>query len=99
MSKEIPAKIHRNTFAVFALGIYQQGLFLVVQWGALPRQLFYLGFPQFTGNASTENGAESGGCQEGQKLRKSIPKEETIEDRNTGEPDSLNVASLSPCAE
>jgi hypothetical protein len=55
MSKEIPAKIDRNTFAVFDLGIYQQELFLIVQLGALPRQSFYLGFPGFAGNASTEN--------------------------------------------
>jgi hypothetical protein len=58
MSKKIPAKIYRNTFAVFDLGIYQQGLFLVVQWGTLPRESFYLGFLRFAENASTENGTE-----------------------------------------
>lgn len=31
-----------------------------MQWGALPRQSFYLGFPRFAGTASTENGAERG---------------------------------------
>jgi hypothetical protein len=67
MSKKIPAKIYRNTFAVFDLGIYQQGLFLVVQWGTLPRESFYLGFLRFAENASTENGTERRSLTRGKK--------------------------------
>jgi hypothetical protein len=55
MPKEISAKIHRDTFAIFDLGVYEQRLFLVVQWDSLPRQLFYLGFLWFAENASGED--------------------------------------------